>query len=526
MSLKSIITRNVISETLSKIVSLLSSASFNLSAEQITQLVNSKMGNRNVLIADNNDIGFCVSHLLNQCAFNNITSVSALEENYTSLRNEDELITETIDMMAENIAMHISPVLYELREVIPAETIELTASINEQLPAIESLYENQDTGIKIFNWGKLKNPATLSATMMVAQDKTYCFKDGVARQHDPSNVLRRVPYQSVEKLQTDSEFVSRMTTILKNTIDQNDISNSIFYPYLELALSLISNDRIFFHTIGSLKEALTGNSNLSSNIVMVVEKIDALEDILRMITVQMLDQDETSSAFAQKIFSNIETVLTNLTLIRASLIFHKIHTLQGKLILGKNIIQESAFITFQEAGGTEQMIKDHLTYMELNELQPIPNNGLSLDVVLNSSSKARSVVQKNFEKIASRNAARKVTALQNSVLAALELHYKKAIDTGIYQPTLESIHTYQVSKSISNLLKKSIDDIALEYLVTLRNNQSMTSFFKSINQELVNLVKNKTEVSQEVVQEAVCSGVVSVIFESLIKDFSSVKEAA
>jgi len=54
----------------------------------------------------------------------------------------------------------------------------------------------------------------------------------------------------------------------------------------------------------------------------------------------------------------------------------------------------------------------------------------------------------------------------------------------------------------------------------------MQSFFKDINTELHNLVKNESNITPEMTQAAVCSGVVSVIFNSLIKDFALQKENA
>lgn len=529
MSFKSIITKNVVSETLSKVVSLLSSASVTLSDEQISNLVKTKIGNTPLVFAENNDIGYCVSRLMDACIYKNILSLEDLNSKYQVLREDDELVTETIDMMAEGIAKHISSPLYELRVIIPEETRELATKINERVPVLESLH-NQETAIRIFNWGKLQNQQVAATAMLVAQDKANCFKDGAVRQHDSSNILRRIPYGTIEKIQTDRSFTKGMYDLVIAEIDQkfNEVEafNLKKYKYLDLAISIISNEKVYNQTFNSIKDSLSSNVNLSTNIVSIVDKIDAIEDILRLISVEVLNKNESVAASSYRVISNIENILTNTALVRASLLFHKINTLQKKLILSKTAIQESALAVFKEAGGTEKMIKDHLAYMELTELNTIPSNGLSLDVVLNSITKAKSVVQKNSELLAAKETAAKVMNLQNAVAYGLNVHYKSGLEKGEYKEALEKIHEQQVSNSIKNLLKKSVDDIALEYLVTLRNNKTMTSFFNSINVELLALVKNQTDISKEMIDTAVCGGVISVIFDSLVRDFSSEKVSA
>lgn len=527
MSLKSVITSRVVSETLSKVVSLLSSASLNLSADQIKNLVMAKVNAKEVTFADNNDIGYCVSRLMQDCAYVGISSVEDLEAKYSTLREQNDLVTETVDMMAEGLATLISPILYELREVIPAETSALAAAINDQIPSIESLREKTE-GVKVFNWGKLQNPTFLQATIAIAQDKASCFKDGVPRQHDAANILRRVPYNTVEVLQGGPELRTALAAIFTADIEKNYTDTALklqMKSYIESAVGLVSNDRLYTRTLNDLKASLSATA-LSTNIVSVIEKVDGVEDILRMLSIQSLNTNESLSALAPKIFANIETVLTNLALIRASTIFHKIHTLQNKLILSKNAVQESALETFHSCGGTDQMIKDHLAYMELNELVVLPTNGLSTDVVLNSTAKAKATVQKNAEKISGRIAANRVRNLQDAVHYSLQIHYKKYLDAGIYRPQLEAIHERQLNASIGTILHKPVEDIALEYLVALQNNRTMTSFFEAIRSQLVSLVKNQTDINPGMIQEATCSGVVSVIYDSLVKDFAKQKEAA
>lgn len=517
MSLSSTLTKHVVSETLIRVVSLLSSASRDMSAEQVKALVLAKIEQNPVQFAECNDIGLCVSRLEMICSFSNIMTDEELAANYDTIRN-DEIVTDTISSLAAGIARNIAPVIFELREVLPRETHALTTKINDQIPAIESAF-NQDSALRVFNWGKLNNPMVLSSAMTIASDKVNCFKGGHARQHDSSNILRHLPLNRVEGLSLSSDTKQSLKNAL--TAAAGEENSGVVAAYVDQALNLITNDKVYLQTIGSMREALSGTIGLSASIVSVTEKIDGMEDVLRLLSADVVADTDISTSIAAKLFSNVETALTNIVLLRASMIFHKIHTLQGKLILADNTVQESTLATFREAGGTDQMIKNHLLYMEINTTQNIPNNGLSLDVVLNSSAKAQSTVQKHAESIKETFAAKQARALQDAVSRGLTTHYMTAVESGTYHPRLEQIHSSQLGRAIASLRRRSVDDIALEYLVTLRDNTFVTGFYKAINEELVGIVKGNDQITNAMVSEAVCGGVVSVVYNTIVEKFSA-----
>jgi hypothetical protein len=520
MSFKPAITKNVVSELLSNIVSMLSSASQNLSAAEIKSLVLAKIEKNPALFQENNDIGLVVSRLIDNCLFQNVQSLEELDFKYADVR-DDDVVTTTLDMLAEGIATKISPVLYDLRVTLVEETQALSIAIDKQRPAAEALQAKAEE-VRVFDWGHLKHSAVQQATIMFAQDKVKCFKGGVVRQHDSANILSRVPLNRATAVAPTAEAKDKLLTTLKEAFSEGPTRQ-----YVDLAVDMILSERIYMHTLSSLKEAMSG-PNLAANIVAVTDKIDAVEDVLRKITASMLDDAGVTAAQSSSIITNLEHVLVNVSLLRASMLFHKFTTMQNKLILDKGIVQESAMKTFQEAGGTEQMIKDHFTYLSVNPMLTIPNNGLDMSVVLNSSAKAHAAALKNADGIKTRTTAMKVKALQDAMSYSLAVHYKTALESGAYHPSLDQIHEAQVNKSMSALLKRSVDDIALEYLVTMRNNTMMTSFYKAINNELVEMIKSNDgiEVTPTMVAKATCSGVTAVIYDHLVTNFADLKLAA
>lgn len=523
MSLKSVLTTNIVSETLTKVVSLLSSASLNMSVEQINALVLAKMEQNPVLFAENNDIGFCVSRLVTNCLHKGILNDSELTSQYKEVR-DDVLVSETINELATNIARNISPIIYELRKTLPQETHILVAKINEQIPAIEAAF-NPDEEVKVFNWGKLGDATFCGTTILAAQDKLPCFKLGAVRQHDASNILRNLPLNKVETLSLPAIFKLTLMQSLDVAME-NEIERGQLQPYVEQALHTICNEKLFNQTINNFKDALSNTTTLSANLVDIVTKLDAVESVLQKINADMMAKTEIGAAMSTKVFNNIEIMLTNIMLLRASMIYHKIHTMRGKLILAPNVIQESELATFREAGGTDQMIKNHFLYMALNTTQKIPNNGLSADVVLNTSVKAHSVVQKNIDHIKAIIASQKARNLQNALTYSLDIHYQKAVESGRYAKTLELKHDLQRNKALSSLPKRSVEDIALEYLVTMQDNEFTTGFYKAINQELIQLVKNQTEITPTLISEATCSGIIAVLYNTLLTHFAQPKKAA
>lgn len=518
MDLRSAITKNVITEVISTVVSLLSSVSHKVPVDQITYAIELKMADTVPAVKQNNDIGMCVESLMSEFPKQKKLSLGDFIPLYAELRHDNEMVSNTIAELSEKLARNISPILYELREVIPQQSAALAAKIDKEIPSQESA-QDQLTTFEVFTWGKLADPAIMAASMLAAQDRTKCFRDGVARQHDPNNVLRRVPYQTASAVAVDAAFFTSMVTALTEAMNATG-ANPRATAMIPTAMEIITAPNKFSKFFAMQREYLQSADALSTNIVTVVNTIDACEDVLRSITVEMLNLTETGAALANKVFENIELALVNISLLRASMIFHKVHTLQNKLILSKTAVQASALETFQEAGGTEKMIRDHYLYMDLTPLQKIPTNGLSLDVVLNSSARAKAVVQQHAGEINTRAAVHRLSRIQDSVTRNLEIQYKAGLESGAYHLNLGAIHEEQVQKSLATLKRRSIDDIALEYLITMENKPVLTRFFKAINKELTSLVKAQPEIKPELVSEAICGGVVSVLFDVISEKFS------
>lgn len=515
MSLQQTISNKVINEVITKTVSLLSSISSSVKKDHIEAIVLDKLENLNLNIRKNNDLGMCIEQLYEDCLLAGVSSTESLDEKYNTIKQNNELVTETLSKLSNSIAKNISPILYEIREVIPSKSNELINYINKYAKTFSD--QNNVVDLKVFDWGKLGNPNVLQATMIIGQDRTNSFKDGIPRQNDPTYILKKVPYQTVSSVSVNKDIFDKLIT------DFSTKHNSV---YTTLAFEMITQPHRFESIFLNMKKNLNEPINFGQTIISTVEKIDAIENVLRDVTAQSLGKYIAAEDQPLKIFDNIENCLTNLALIRASLIYHKAHTLQNKLLLTPDTIQASIFEKFKEVGGTEQMIKDHLLYRQLNSLSEFHDHGYSMDVVLNTNEKAKTTISKNTETVKRKLEEKRLGNLQFSVTKGLEDYHYSALEADSSIKHKTSLHRTFVKETADKLRKNSVDDIAIEYLVTMEDKPTLVEYYTKIGTNLKHLIKSNAEITNVQVSESICSAVIDIILLKLQTNFTSNKKAA
>lgn len=521
MSLKEAVTKKVTQELLTKIMTLLSSVSAPLSAEDIRTLVSSSLESYGVVLyASNNDIGLCVDRICEVCSLASIDD-AGLESHYATLRSEDPLTTELMDMMADGIARQLTTPLHDLRQTIPQEVATLTSSILKKVPSREVL---EQPTLRHFSWGKLGLESYRTKAMLFAKDRTTCFKKNVPQAHDTDNILKIIPSGVAKRVNGDVKIREGLITALTATVTEKAGSDDVrerLLKSVKTAADLILFPTAYVKWTSGARENLSG-TKISSAVIETTDAIDDVEDILQTVTTSMLTKiGEEASLSAGNIIENLDAVLSDIQLLRAAMVYHKERSLADRVLLTPGVVQKQALESFILQGGTESMVSDYVSYLRLNDHITIAPNGVGSDTIKSINERAKRTVQSMSAKLRDMAEASHAVALQDSLSYNLDILNLKMIREGLHNADRRmNDHKESRVKALVSLGKKPLEDIALEYLVSMRESPLTKSLYTSINTELHRLVKTNQEVTKVDVARATCSAVTSFVLRKLSERFA------
>lgn len=511
MTLRDSMTIAVTHELLSRVVTLLSSASHPLLPEQISTLVTSQIEHHpKFRYAVNNDLGLCVERLLSSCELNNVTDLD-LQSQYATLRNDDTFVTEMMSQMATSISKHFTTPLYDLRVVLPQEANAFATEVTSRLPQTPEFKYTPD--LQHFSWGKLGLNECRTSAMMFAQDRLNCFKNEVPHLYDTDKILRALPFGEGRSIPGEATIKPQLLAALieSNPGDANHtfVTNLVLSPaaYRKWALEA--------------REALS-SKQIGASVVTVTQQIDTIEQLLQTMNATMLTKiGADTSTVATNLLHNIETISSNIQLLRGAMLWYKDSAMADRLLLTPTVVQDSILTQFVATGGTEAMIHDYLAYVQLNEHITIPPTGLSADTIRTTHPHAEKTVKEKFARLQERAAAGRATALQNTLAHSLDQHNEMMLRQGKHSANFHAdMHVHQRQRSLALLTQKPLEDIALEYLVTMRENPTTKTLFKAINGELLSAVKQNTTITNVEVATATCAAVVATLLDTLTSKFA------
>jgi hypothetical protein len=528
MSLHVSLTAALTKDVLTRVVTKLSSISTTLPRVAIEALVTDRLSAYpHVRYHANNDLGLCVSRLLDDCLFAGV-GAETVAQNYGTLRDNDPIVTATIEHLADGIASAVTTPLYDIRHTLPQKTQHLVAAITNGLPL--DVRQEGLHPLRQFNWGKLGVPPYRTAAILFAKDRLPCFKNGEAKYYDVPVILQTLPYGEVQAVTHDAVIRPLLEQAMGAGADMS-IADDPTPPaprpdrcHQKSAIDVILSPRAYRQMMLSAVEALRGH-HLSTAVVAITDQIDAIEDHLRAITTTTLTQiNSVTQIPSVKLIENIEVVLANIQLLRASMVFAKETLLQDKLLLTPTVVQESVMNAFCAEGGTEAMVADYVSYMQIHETA-IPNQGVEASVIHTLHPRAHADVQKQGRKLQDLASAKKMKAMQNTLMHTLDVYYHTERTQGRLDASFEGIHTQQRTIALATLASKSLDDIALDYLVAMKHDPFTATLYRAIHTELVSLVKNKTEITPVDVATATCAAVVTVTLDKLMTGFARAEAA-
>ena len=226
------------------------------------------------------------------------------------------------------------------------------------------------------------------------------------------------------------------------------------------------------------------------------------------------------------ILENIDVVFSNIQLLRAAMVYHKEHTLSGRVLLSQTVIQEQAFSPF-EGADTLEMINDYVSFMRLNSHLTIPSNGVSLETIHAMRDKTKKAVQEQSAKIRDMAVAARAIALQEALAYRLDMTNAVMLKNNLHNVhQRQHEHEHNRFRALASLRQKPLEDIALEYLVSMRENNLTRTLYKSINTELHSLVKRESQVTPLGIASATCAAITSTLLNRLVGRFSTQRVAA
>jgi hypothetical protein len=521
MTLKLLVTEKVTHEVLSRVLTLLSATSAPLSPEQRTTIVTAAMKQHSGLrYTENNDLGACIARMLDNCLFAHVETPAALEQHYPALLQDDPITSVTIDRLVTGIATAMATPLYEICNIMPKDAKALSAAITNRLP--KDLRSDGPAPLHQFSWGKLGHQHHRLATVLFAKDRVNCFRSTTPQHHDTINILRVLPLGVVLPT-ANIDMIRPLLMQAINTATQDESADQSLREYTPaqktLALDILLSPKTYRQQITGMTESL-GGKHIASVVLSVTSTIDAVEDLLRCITASALTaiNNETQVSVSD-VMDNLDVVFTNLMLLRAAMLYPQ-DLLKNQLLLSPNTVQAEVFNEFCAAGGTEDVVQIYLSHIQLNNDGMIPSEGVSADIIHKTYDRARESVQKHDTRLRNLTTARKMKALYDTTENMLITHYQTGCTTGQYRDDLHHLHNDQMNKALSGLMKRSLDDIAVEYLVGMKNDTLYTGLYRSIQSELLELVKTNTEIKSMDVSYATCSAVMKTLLTRITDRFA------
>lgn len=513
MTLRDSVTKHVTRDLVSSVLKLLSSVSHNIKSAQLQELVDTQVNRLPSLkFSVNSDIGMCVERLIAECLpFGNSPISEVSDELYQSLKQNDAVVSDLMSTMAANIGRQLSAPLHDLRVVLPNQAMALAESITVQVPPVAEFSHTKT--MQHFTWGKLGTDTARNAAVLFAQDRLNCFKRDSVQSFDSDKILRALPFGDITSVADEKALKPQFVTALTAAMPEGD--------YQALAADIILSSRSYRKWAMDAAIALQ-NKKIGDAVVKITHQIDMIEDLLHSVNSSVLTTLGIDiSTTAMTVLKNIETVTSNIQLIRAAMIWHKDVGLAEQLLLTPDVVQGAVFETFTSQGGNTDMIHDYVAYLQLNPHMTFGPAGVSSKTVINLAPRAQQMVHENAKLLQEKAITNRSVVMQNTLSVTLDSYRDKNM------PTInKELHQQQKNRSLALLPQKSLEDIAVEYLVATRSNPVTKELFKIVNTELLTLVKNSPSVTDNDVSHVTCSAITTHVLNVLVKNFVVAKAAA
>ena len=513
MTLRDSITKHVTRDLVSTVLTLLSSVSHNIKSDQLQELVDAQVNRLPALkYSVNSDIGLCVERLLSEChPLGNSPLNEVSNELYLTLKQNDEVVSELMSTLAADISQQLSAPLYDLRVSLPNEAVKLAESISNQVPPVAEFSHTKN--MQHFVWGKLGTDTYRNAAVLFAQDRLNCFKRDSVQSFDSDKILRALPFGDITSVADEKTLKPKFVTVLTAALPEGDCH--------AMAADIILSSRSYRKWAMDAAIALQ-NKNIGESVVKITHQIDMIEDLLHLINASALTNLGIDiSDTAMTVLKNIETVTANIQLIRAAMIWHKDVGLSEQLLLTPTVVQGNVFETFVSQGGTKEMIHDYVAYLQLNPHMTFGPAGVTSKTVINLAPRAQQTVHENAKILQEKALTNRSVALQNTLSVTLDSYRDKTM-----RDINNDLHHQQKNRALALLSQKSLEDIAVEYLVATRSNSIIKDLFKIVNAELVAAVKNSQSVTYDDVSRITCSAITTHVLKVLVKNFVVAKAAA
>ena len=82
-------------------------------------------------------------------------------------------------------------------------------------------------------------------------------------------------------------------------------------------------------------------------------------------------------------------------------------------------------------------------------------------------------------------------------------------------------HVQNRHRALASLRSKPLEDIAVEYLVAMRDNSIVKTLFDSMNTELHSLARRENTITKTGISHAICSAIASTLLTQLGKKFGT-----
>ena len=420
-----------------------------------------------------------------------------LENSYLMLTN---LITPTVDDLRTKIEnRYIELIRHEKAEDLLSET---------------QASEPTEADYRFLTWDKLKSPSKQNEIIDIA-----CTNANVSNPQlsliNLNYILDKAYFSSHQLIELPDTTMSEVSQRLTSTFATQ--TYGISEEQVRNFISVILDPKVYFTGVGLFKRSINDFPNLSEYLITANQFTNQFmvmnEAALRLIS------DLVSPEVQEKLATNLEAVKNTIYAMQYWLLVTKEIRLKGKLILGKDIINQEAYEDFIREGHSIIDIHNYIKAFHLES--SIPKDGISAEIIMKTNYRDK------LEQAAIRLKANATFIKSKCLIHAYELVMRQFITDTLAVEKYPKLKEDSVVKKFSQLANSRanvlggeisrVDSVLYDIIInTFYQYDLVGTLYKYLGTNFDNLAKNSdTDITEVEINKAQCWATIEMLTDYL-----------
>lgn len=516
MSIRALVTREILNELSYKILTVFSDVTTSLSTDELMTLVNDSIKElKNPTSKEDDDIGILITHLTEK-VFDATTATVSEKDAYAIVRKDNDYVEETLNDMSGTIAAQIQSLLSVVRISIPEQVEDLTAKIKEKSAEKVSLFDRYAFDrVDIFDWAGLSDNY-IKTQVLEFFAKYGMFPRGKVTLRDQKNIFDRIDNQARTALTINLVNVTDVSAVLRDNLVATDLGVKVenCNHLIEMVCDTRKFNQFFLKAKSSLGEDPQGYADIPEVLTATTDYLKCVSELREKFHLFEGEISSQKEDLSDKLFSMRNTFLMILGL---GYYFRELKW-EMALVLPRNYGDSNSFVPLvngdvlpaNASDEYKEEIAKYVTYSRINK-KPFGAYGISIKEFESNKERISALMdkQKAEDKTASDISNRE--AIIAAAKDVLFVFIKE--NAGSYSNNSTDVlirHNRGISQVAAILGRKdvTIEDALTQYFLELYNNPVLTRFANTFNSVVRKMADQFSDLS-ELKDRAFCSAIMS-----------------